>query len=194
MVWMALAAGAKGIGYFPHRWEPYRASDISEEVQAEMKRTNAQLRDLAPASGTPAEAYSHTLWKHGTRLTKDPSGVPIKAADVTFGSIFHVIPEGLTPSVAAGPLPEGVDPGFVLAVGTIEPRKNYPRLLAAYRALRARIDTPPLVIAGRPGWDETRVRAEPGAEERLAAEALDDGRARHAGREALDRARSARTD
>ena len=77
-----------------------------------------------------------------------------------------VIPEGLTPSVAAGPLPEGVDPGFVLAVGTIEPRKNYPRLLAAYRALRARIDTPPLVIAGRPGWayGDTleKIRAEPG--------------------------------
>jgi quinol---cytochrome c reductase iron-sulfur subunit len=56
------------------------------------------FRDLAPASGTPAEAYSHTLWKHGTRLTKDPSGVPIKAADVTMGSIFHVIPEGLNES------------------------------------------------------------------------------------------------
>jgi ubiquinol-cytochrome c reductase iron-sulfur subunit len=53
------------------------------------------FRDLAPASGTPAEAYSHTLWKKGSRLTKDPSGVPIKAADVTLGSVFHVIPDGL---------------------------------------------------------------------------------------------------
>ncbi|MCU1475103.1 ubiquinol-cytochrome c reductase iron-sulfur subunit [Amnibacterium sp.] len=53
------------------------------------------FRDLAPASGTPAEAYSHTMWKKGSRLTKDPSGVPIKASDVTIGSVFHVIPEGL---------------------------------------------------------------------------------------------------
>src|SRR4051794_7308810 len=51
------------------------------------------FRDLAPAYGTPAEAYSHTMWKTGSRLTKDPSGVPIKASDVTIGSVFHVIPE-----------------------------------------------------------------------------------------------------
>ncbi|HET6825266.1 MAG TPA: Rieske 2Fe-2S domain-containing protein [Amnibacterium sp.] len=53
------------------------------------------FRDLAPASGTPAEAYSHTMWKKGSRLTTDPYGTPIKAADVTIGSVFHVIPEGL---------------------------------------------------------------------------------------------------
>jgi ubiquinol-cytochrome c reductase iron-sulfur subunit len=53
------------------------------------------FRDLAPASGTPAEAYSHTMWRRGMRLTKDPSGVPIKAGDVTIGSVFHVIPQGL---------------------------------------------------------------------------------------------------
>jgi ubiquinol-cytochrome c reductase iron-sulfur subunit len=29
------------------------------------------------------------------RLTRDPSGTPIKASDVTVGSAFHVIPEGL---------------------------------------------------------------------------------------------------
>jgi ubiquinol-cytochrome c reductase iron-sulfur subunit len=53
------------------------------------------FRDLAPAAGTPAAAYSHTLWKEGTRLTKDPTGDPIRASDVTIGSVFHVIPEGL---------------------------------------------------------------------------------------------------
>ncbi|MGN6444210.1 cytochrome bc1 complex Rieske iron-sulfur subunit [Amnibacterium sp.] len=53
------------------------------------------FRDLAPAAGTPAEAYSHTMWKQGTRLTKDPTGDPILASDVTIGSVFHVIPEGL---------------------------------------------------------------------------------------------------
>jgi ubiquinol-cytochrome c reductase iron-sulfur subunit len=56
------------------------------------------FRDLAPAAGTPAEAYSYTLWKQGTRLTKDPTGDPILAADVTLGSVFHVIPEGLDKS------------------------------------------------------------------------------------------------
>ena len=33
-------------------------------------------------------------------------------------------------------LPEGLEAGFILAVGTIEPRKNYPRLLAAHRGNR----------------------------------------------------------
>lgn len=77
-----------------------------------------------------------------------------------------VVPLGVSKVVAAGPLPEGLEPGFILAVGTIEPRKNYPRLLAAYRALRARIAAPPLVIAGRPGWayGDTleKIRSEPG--------------------------------
>jgi glycosyltransferase involved in cell wall biosynthesis len=87
----------------------------------------------------------------------------------------HIIPEGLPPAADPGPLPEGVEPGFVLAVGTVEPRKNYPRLLAAYRQLRGRAlpiiingrpGVPQLVIAGRPGWayGDTlqRIQAEPG--------------------------------
>jgi glycosyltransferase involved in cell wall biosynthesis len=89
----------------------------------------------------------------------------------------EVIPEGLPTAVASGPLPEGVEPGFVLAVGTVEPRKNYPRLLTAYRRLRGRHGSlpfiingrpgvPQLVIAGRPGWaygdSVERIKAEPG--------------------------------
>ena len=88
-----------------------------------------------------------------------------------------VVPEGPPPPVEAGPLPEGLEPGFILAVGTVEPRKNYPRLLAAYRRLRGkhgalpliingRPGIPQLVIAGRAGWayGDTleRIRAEPG--------------------------------
>jgi len=87
----------------------------------------------------------------------------------------HVVPEGLPPAVEPGPLPDGLEPGFVLAVGTVEPRKNYPRLLAAYRQLRGRAlpfiingrpGVPQLVIAGRPGWAYgdtlSRIQAEPG--------------------------------
>jgi ubiquinol-cytochrome c reductase iron-sulfur subunit len=52
------------------------------------------VRDLAPAAD-PNELLRHTMWKSGTRLTKDPTGLPIKASDVTQGSVFHVIPDGL---------------------------------------------------------------------------------------------------
>ena len=52
------------------------------------------FRDLAPAAD-PVPQLMHTMWAKGTRLTHDPSGTPIRAADVTIGSVFHVIPEGL---------------------------------------------------------------------------------------------------
>jgi len=76
-------------------------------------------------------------------------------------SRVHVVPEGVTPEVPPGPLPPRLAPGFILAVGTIEPRKNYPRLIAAYRHLRRESvplllgdqpGVPELVIAGRTGW------------------------------------------
>jgi len=52
------------------------------------------FRDLAPDE-EPNQLLRHTLWEKGTRLARDPNGTPIKASDVTFGSAFHVIPEGL---------------------------------------------------------------------------------------------------
>ncbi len=50
------------------------------------------FRDLGPL---PADKLRHTMWKQGTRLVRDPTGTPIKAADVTIGSAYHVIPDGL---------------------------------------------------------------------------------------------------
>ena len=53
------------------------------------------FRGLAPQDEIPVELLSHTMWGEGMRLTLDPSGLPIRASDVTIGSAFHVIPEGL---------------------------------------------------------------------------------------------------
>jgi len=54
----------------------------------------------------------------------------------------------------ADPPPDLPEPGFVLAVGTLEPRKNLPRLVAAYRALpEATQREHPLVVVGPLGWD-----------------------------------------
>jgi glycosyltransferase involved in cell wall biosynthesis len=45
-------------------------------------------------------------------------------------------------------------PGFVLAVGTLEPRKNLPRLVDAYGRLPAELqDQHPLVVVGALGWE-----------------------------------------
>ncbi len=37
--------------------------------------------------------FRHTMWKPGMRLAYDPTGRPIKAADLTVGSVAHVIPD-----------------------------------------------------------------------------------------------------
>jgi glycosyltransferase involved in cell wall biosynthesis len=46
----------------------------------------------------------------------------------------------------------GIEDPYILSVGTLEPRKNYPRLLEAYGMLRDRGERRRLVIAGGRGW------------------------------------------
>jgi len=59
--------------------------------------------------------------------------------------------EELTDEVEAAQLPA---PGFVLAVGTLEPRKNLPRLVEAYSSLDTSLQTRhPLVVVGALGWE-----------------------------------------
>lgn len=55
--WLAVAGGATGLGWFTHTWDPgdptaaggYKAYDVGPEISAEMVRTDAQLKELAPA-------------------------------------------------------------------------------------------------------------------------------------------------
>jgi len=50
----------------------------------------------------------------------------------------------------------GVPGDFLLTVSTLEPRKNLPRLLAAYDHARGRLSQPwPLVVVGPQGWGPT---------------------------------------
>jgi ubiquinol-cytochrome c reductase iron-sulfur subunit len=48
-----------------------------------------------PNAGDPVYLLQHTMWEEGMRLAHDPSGEPIRAADLTLGSAVHVIPEAL---------------------------------------------------------------------------------------------------
>jgi glycosyltransferase involved in cell wall biosynthesis len=57
----------------------------------------------------------------------------------------------------------GLEPGYLLCVGTLEPRKNLPGLFQAYRLLLdAGVTTAPLVLIGSKGWlyDEIFERVE----------------------------------
>jgi ubiquinol-cytochrome c reductase iron-sulfur subunit len=46
----------------------------------------------------PHADLSQTFWRKGMRLVRDPEMSPIKATDVTLGSVFHVMPEGIDKS------------------------------------------------------------------------------------------------
>jgi glycosyltransferase involved in cell wall biosynthesis len=81
---------------------------------------------------------------------------------------IHVIEEGsdhLPPAdeVALVELlaKHGVKSDFLLAVGTLEPRKNLRRLVAAYISIRSSLPGPwPLVVVGPAGWGDAITPAE----------------------------------
>jgi glycosyltransferase involved in cell wall biosynthesis len=87
--------------------------------------------------------------------------VPTRAVASEVTEAYHVAankvrvtPLGVDPSWFASPArPPGVPAEYLLAVGTLEPRKGLDVLLSAYRALLADVpDVPPLVLVGPAGW------------------------------------------
>lgn len=55
------------------------------------------LGGLGPVMGPNKirETFHHTAWKKGVRLVRDPQGSPVKAADVSFGEVFQIMPDGI---------------------------------------------------------------------------------------------------
>lgn len=76
--------------------------------------------------------------------------VPLVATRTRVALLGISSPAADIDAAARARLPE---PGFVLAVGTLEPRKNLPRLVSAYAALAPETQaTHPLVVVGGSGW------------------------------------------
>ncbi|HEX7462418.1 MAG TPA: ubiquinol-cytochrome C reductase, partial [Dermatophilaceae bacterium] len=106
-----------------HR-HPQRSSDESRRVAVETMKAGAEASQLArrplikyalggalglfalplvvQLAGSlgplPKAELSTTFWRKGMRLMRDPELTPIKASDVTIGSVFHVMPEGIDKS------------------------------------------------------------------------------------------------
>jgi len=79
-------------------------------------------------------------------------GVPASpASPAPSGSIGTSPSVGSSPSGASPPLPSGTS-RYVLAVGTIEPRKDYPGLVRAFDHVADSHPDVALVIAGVDGW------------------------------------------
>jgi glycosyltransferase involved in cell wall biosynthesis len=72
----------------------------------------------------------------------------------------HVTRNGVDPGFFAARAPEGPRAPYLLAVGTLEPRKNLPTLLEAFRRLRGEGRDLELVLVGRQGWADSLPVAE----------------------------------
>ena len=107
-------------------------------------------RELVPralARGATVIAVSHAMAKEILEAYNLPPGR------------VHVTPLGIDEewfSVSRdGERPSGIPRDYVLAVGTLEPRKNLTTLLDAYRmAIATDQELPPLVLVGGQGWGD----------------------------------------
>lgn len=116
-----------------------------------------RLRSLVPWSIeradvviVPTEAIAAEL-----RATYDLGNAPIEVVYEGVAPVFF----GARPLADEALARMGIAQPFVLAVGTIEPRKNLKRLLAAWNTVRADLADWTLVIAGPKGWGEELPRS-----------------------------------
>jgi len=96
-----------------------------------------------------------SLFVTPSRATADAlvvAGAPAAAVEVVDEGSDHLPePDRAAADVVLRGL--GVTGPFLLSVGTLEPRKNLSRLVAAYQAARSRFPEPwPLVVVGPQGW------------------------------------------
>lgn len=81
-------------------------------------------------------------------------GIPAERISVTHLGVNAVFAQPVAPDVKTAVLARyGLQPGFFIFVGTIQPRKNVARIIEAHRMLPEVMQKAcPLVIVGRKGW------------------------------------------
>ena len=128
--------------HFPQFHPPERVRAMGGAMRGAARRADRIItgtafigRDIAATLGVAAE-----------RVRVVPYGV---------GAEFRPLGAAALPVLAEYGLQEG---GYVLAVGTREPRKNLERLLGAFLSLPERLRAAfPLMLVGPPGWRATRI-------------------------------------
>ncbi|HTA11924.1 MAG TPA: glycosyltransferase family 1 protein [Solirubrobacteraceae bacterium] len=167
------------IGARDPRWHSLAGRDASRDCDAFLA-SNSYLSSLLTRIPTVTIVYDLTTFERSMRpnrrssvierLTLGPAvrrskrllAISQATADA-LGQRFPaargrtvVAPLGVSPTLSDEPAANGAplpDPGFVLAVGTLEPRKNLPRLVAAYSTLDRELqESHPLVVVGALGW------------------------------------------
>lgn len=109
-----------------------------------------RLRDLVPWSLRRASAVVVPTKTIAAEVT-DRYGLDEALVSVTPEGVSRVF-FGATPLAAAALEGMGISGPFVVAVGTIEPRKNLVSLLAAWRRAARELSGWKLVLAGPRGW------------------------------------------
>lgn len=125
---------------------------------ATVDRASAGYRELVPKSIAragqvlvPTRAVAAEL-QEAYRLSEDLVTVTPLGVDEAWFST--------APMTTAERSRAGLPADYLIAVGTIEPRKGLPRLLTSYRELlSAEPDAPPLVVVGPQGWGQALDRS-----------------------------------
>jgi glycosyltransferase involved in cell wall biosynthesis len=120
---------------FDRAYSPNRRSAVIERLT--LGYAVERSRAFVAISTATAEDFERRFPASAGRVTVAPLGVSAQLTDEL-------------PREERARLPA---PGFVLAVGTLEPRKNLPRLIEAYRLLDEHMQGEhPIVVVGELGW------------------------------------------
>ena len=123
------------------RYPEFLTAESRRYYNGQIRRAVRQAHAIISVSGATRDDLVQWLGVPSEKITVIHHG-----ADEAFRPLA---PEAFQP--ALGRL--GLRPGYVLFLGTFEPRKNVAGLLNAYARLRRRLpDAPPLVLAGGKGW------------------------------------------
>lgn len=160
--------GKTKLGVHPDNWEVVHATSLLTPPKLSVPMT-AMVHDLAwrahpeayPARGrkwheralTHAIARADFFFVPSSATANDliSAGVPAKQIGVVPLGWDH-LPEPDDERADALLKRFGVTGGFLLVVGTQEPRKNLARLLAAYTEICEQIHDLPLLLVGPEGW------------------------------------------
>ena len=126
------------------------------------------IHDLAFLDDTSrATRHGHRFFRRGMELARRHAALVVVPSRATFDECvaagfdegrLRIVPWGIRASLATedavtkARAAHGLDRPYVLFTGTVEPRKNLPRLLAAFRSLDR--DDVDLVLVGPAGWNE----------------------------------------
>lgn len=137
----------------------------------------AMIHDMAPFlfDGILDPGVRDFYRRRTARVVRECAAITVNSM-TTLDHLLEVFPEArgrchptplgcdheLVPPGGPDDLPPGVRPGYLLSVGTVEPRKDYPTAIRASKLLLERLGAssfPGLVIAGGDGYSAQETRA-----------------------------------